>query len=248
MQQRRILVVEDDGVTRLMLEMQLQHAQHTVVSVASGEQAIDLLSRERFDLIVTDLRLNTMDGVQVMELARAIDPQVEVIILTGAACTHSAIAALNRHAYSYLLKPVRPADLMRSVVDALARRHHIAESPPTYHVDHGAPVKAAVMHVGPLKIDPHRHRVTHGELMLALTRSEFSLLMYLFQRRGAVVSAQEIARDVLRCPCSPQEARDLAKGHIHRLRQKIDPPPHVHRFIHSVRGTGYRLADEDELT
>ncbi|MEI6779015.1 MAG: response regulator transcription factor [Chloroflexales bacterium] len=247
MQQRRILVVEDDSVARLMLEIQLQQAGHAVVSVASGEHAISFLSQERFDLLVTDLRLNTMDGVQVMESARAIDPQIEVIILTGAACTHSAITALNRHVYSYLLKPVRHADLMRSVTEALSRRHRIAEFPPMYLPNHADVVEAGIIHIGPLTIDPHRHRVTHGKQMLSLTRSEFSLLMYLVQRRGVVVSAQEIAHEVLHCPCSPQEARDMTKSYIHRLRQKIEIPPHARRLICSVRGTGYRLADEDEL-
>ncbi|MEI7644265.1 MAG: response regulator transcription factor [Chloroflexales bacterium] len=247
MAQQRILLVEDDGVTRLMLEMQIQKASHIVVGVASGEQAIAILAQERFDLLVTDLRMPTMDGMQVMEAARAIDPQIEVIILTGAACTNSAIAAVNHHAHSYMLKPVRCDDLIRNVAEALSHRCQIAEQAPTYNADHAGQASAHVLHIGPLRIDFYRHRVTHGDQALSLTRSEFSLLMYLAQRRGTVVSAVEIAREVLRHPCSPQEARDLTKGHIHRLRRKITPPPLAARLIHSVRGTGYRLADDDEL-
>jgi DNA-binding response OmpR family regulator len=242
MEQRRILVVEDDGVSRLKLEVQLQQTGHVVVSVASGEEAINLLSQERFDLLVTDLRLPSMDGVQVLETARSIDPQLEVIILTGVVCARSAIAALNRHAYSYLLKPVRHDDLIRSVSEALANRRRIAERSVTYQ-----PAEAHLLHIGPLLIDSYRHRVTHDGQALPLTNSEFSLLMYLAHRRGAVISAQEIAREVLRQPCSLQEARDLTRSHIHRLRQKIEPPPHAPRLIHSVRGAGYRLADDNEL-
>jgi DNA-binding response OmpR family regulator len=244
---QRILVVEDDSVSRLMLEVQLRQAGYIVIGAASGEQAIALLSQERYDLLVTDLRLHTMDGVQVMQAARAINPQIEVIIVTGAACTSSAIAALNHHAYSYLLKPVRHDDLMRSVSAALTNRRHIAEQSLAYQAASQAQAEATLLQIGPLRIDPYRHRVTHSGQSLPLTSSEFALLMYLAQRRGAVISAQEIAREVLRQPCSQQEARDLTKGHIHRLRQKIEPPPRVRRLIHSVRGAGYRLADDDEL-
>jgi DNA-binding response OmpR family regulator len=247
MEQPRILIVEDDGVARLMFELQLQKAGHIVVAVASGEEAISLLSHEHFDLLITDLRLSTMDGVEVLKAARKIDPQIEVIIVTGAACAHSAISALNRHAHSYLLKPVHNHDLISSVSEALAKRHRLAEQTPTYSSGHAKRAQAHVLRIGPLRIDPYRHRVSYSDQALPLSSSEFSLLMYLAHRRGAVVSAQEIATEVLRRTCTPQEARDVAKGHIHRLRQKIELPPHTPRLIHSVRGAGYRLADDDEI-
>ncbi|NTW98198.1 MAG: response regulator transcription factor, partial [Oscillochloris sp.] len=234
-------------MTRLMLEMQLQHAGYTTIGVGSGEAALDQLARERFDLLITDLRLPDMDGLQVIAEARAIDPEIAVIILTGSASTTSAVAALNQQVHRYLLKPILPDELVRAVVEVLARQRRLAERAQSYHTQRADQGEDHVLRVGPLRIDPYRHRVTYSGQPLVLSSGEFSLLLYLTRRRGIVVSAQEIAREVLRYPCSQEEARNLTKSRIHSLRQKIEGSPCAARLIHNVRGAGYRLLDDDEL-
>jgi DNA-binding response OmpR family regulator len=247
MEQQRILVVEDDGVARLKLELQLQHMGHGVMSVASGAAGIDLMMKQRFDLMITDLCLPDIDGIQVMQEAHKVDPDITVIILTGAASLNSAIAATNNQAFRYLLKPVRSDELSRNVIDAISHRRRIAERTQRYYPDHAKRIGDHTLQIGPLLIDPSRHRVLCYGRAITLSRSEFSLLLYLARRRGTVVPIEEIAHTVLGYQCSPQEARHLVRNRIHSLRLKIEGPPHAPRLIRSVRGIGYRLAEDDEL-
>jgi DNA-binding response OmpR family regulator len=220
-----------------------------VIGTDSGETAVDLLSQEHFDLLITDLRLPSIDGIQVMSEARTIDPDIAVIILTGAASLHSAIAATNYHAHCYLLKPTRGDELLRSVGEALERRNRIAEPTQSYQAQRAEQAQAEepIIQIGPLRIDPSRHHVTCNGRALRLTSGEFALLTYLAQQRGAVVSTQEIARAVLNYSCSPQEARNLARNRIHSLRLKIKSTGCTRRIIQSIYGTGYRIAEDDDL-
>jgi len=188
-----------------------------------------------------------MDGLQLIAEAREIDPQISVIILTGAASTTSAIAALNQQVHRYLLKPIARDDLVRNVVEILGQQQRLSERPQTYRTRRSEQGDDQIMIIGGLQIDPQRHRVTQSGQIIALSNAEFSLLLYLARRRSTVVSHQEIAREVLRYPCSQQEARDLSKSHIHKLRRKIESQPYAPRLIHSVRGAGYRILDEDEI-
>ncbi|MBX0330608.1 response regulator transcription factor [Oscillochloris sp. ZM17-4] len=247
MNQQRILVVDDDKIIRMALQVQLQKAGYTVLIVGSGEEAIDLLTRERFDLLITELCLPSINGLQLMARAREIDNQISVIIVTGEGSMASAIAAVNQQANRYLLKPVSRDDMVRNVAEVLAQRQKIAERAQPYH--HGYHPKRAeehILQICPLRIDPRRHRVTYNGQAILLTSGDFSLLLYLAHRRGIVVSSQEIAREVLRYTCSEQEARDLTRGRIHHLRQKLESPSGARRLIHSVRGVGYRIVDEGE--
>ncbi|MEI7772753.1 MAG: response regulator transcription factor [Chloroflexales bacterium] len=247
MEQRRILVVEDDGLTRLMLEFDLQGEGHAVLSVASGAAAISLLMQQRFDLLITDLHLPDTDGVHVMQGALALDPCIVVIILIGSADLISAIAATSHRAFRYLLKPISNDELTRNVSEALAHRRLIGERAPPYSPDQSPPASDHSLRIGHLLIDLSLHRMTCSGHVIPLSSGEFALLVYLARRRGTVVSAEEIVREVLHYSCSPLEARYLLRHRIYKLRQKIESSPYTSRLIHSVRGTGYRLAEDDEL-
>jgi two-component system response regulator RegX3 len=247
MDQQRILVIESETVGRLKMELQLLMAGYAVTFVHRCADAIDLLERERFDLLITDLCLTTGEGMQTIIEAREIDPDMLVISLIPGAIAAPRIAAISQYVYRYLVKPVASDDLLRGVVDALVRRRRLAERPSIYQSAGCEAAEPRIIRVGPLRIDSYRHRVTHSGQALSLTCGEYSLLMYLTRRRGIVVTPLEIVRDVLHYSCSLLEARDLSKSHIHRLRRKIEPSPGAPRLILCVRGAGYRLADEDEL-
>jgi two-component system alkaline phosphatase synthesis response regulator PhoP len=247
MNQRRILVIDDDPVHRLMLTIQLQQAGYDVVGVENGEAAIDLLRHTRFELLITDLLLPNMHGMQVIAEARALNSQIAVIIVTKLASTESVIAALNQQVHRYLIKPISQFDLLHNVAEVFAQHQQIAEHNRPYHSNGVKASELSTIQIGPLQIAPQRYRVTCNDMPIILTSTEFALLLYLAQRCGIVVSHIDIARDVLHYSCSLQEARDLVKSFIHRLRQKIEAPQPGLRLIQTVRGVGYRLLDEDEL-
>lgn len=230
-----------------MFTLQLQQAGYHVVEVENGETAIELLGRKRFDLMITDLLLPKMHGMQVIAKARALDTDMGVIIVTGEASTNLAIRALNQQVHRYLIKPISQPELLHNVAEVLAQGQRIAERGAPYQLHGADPVEPPMIWVGPLVIDPQRYRIVCDSTAITLTKSEFTLLVYLAQHRGAVVSPLDIARDVLHYACSLQEARDLVKSLTHRLRQKIEAIRPGLRPIRTVRGAGYRLLDEDEI-
>lgn len=257
----RILLVEDDRVTRVMLQAQLCDAGYAVISAESGEAALARLNDERFDLVITDLDMPKANGLTVMEAARRADPDLEVIVLTGVASIESAIAAVRHGAFAYIRKPGQPGELQASTQAALARRRErheqtellrqvsaqllkITETRTSYSVNLPTPQPPsgnAIFRIGSLQIDTQRYAVTRGSEAIQLTRGEFSLLAYLAQRPEQVVSPRELARAVLDYNCSVSEARELVKARIHKLRQKIEIDPSVPRLLVSVRGVGYIL-------
>lgn len=252
----RILLVEDEPVTRMLLEARLRAAGHRVRSVASAEQALALLRAEEFALVVTDLLLQHLDGVSLMREARALAPDLELIVLTGAASVDSAIAAVDHGARAYLRKPAPLGELEDRVAAALDQRRarierrtaliqlsaqlqRIAE-PQGPRYDLGT--EASRLCIGRLELDPQQRRVVVDRTAVTLSSGEFDLLLYLARRDNQVISAEQIAREGLGwAGCSPDEARELVKVRIHRLRRKIERDPHAPGLLVSVRGVGYML-------
>lgn len=257
-----VLVVEDDPVVQMMLEARLQRAGYRVTAVTSGEAAIERLQTTRYDLLLTDLSLPKLDGVAVMAAARSIDPELPVVVLTGAASIDSAIAAVDHGASAYIRKPVRGDEIERRVAAALERRHasnvqhktllhlagelrRLAEAQPPLYTASTIPIGEETIQVGPLAIDPSRHLVSRNGQPVALSSGEFELLLYFARRHEQVISPNQLARDVIGFDCSTIEARELVKARVHKLRQKIEPVPSDPRWLLSVRGVGYVLTAGD---
>lgn len=269
MTQPSILVVEDEAVARRVLHVMLTQAGYDVISVGSGEEALDQLASRRFDLLLTDLQLRKVDGVEVMIAAREHDPEIEVIILTGYATLDSAIAAVRHGAHNYILKPGQPGEIEQSVSEALLKRQtrtdrtawlrrlgegllqlagSTAVSTNTDTVQPEIPTAAAVLRLGDLAIDLQRHLVTIAGRDIQLSSGEFKLLTYLVEHREQVISPQQLAHDVLGYACAPNEARDLIKARIWALRRKVEADPTDPKLIVSVRGVGYMLQNKPRVT
>jgi DNA-binding response OmpR family regulator len=253
----RLLLVEDETVTRVMLEARLRAAGYTVITAASGEAALQLLQQSRFELMITDLHLDSIDGVALMAAAKAIDPDLELIMLTGGATLASALAALNIRAHAYILKPVAPGDLERAVAAGVERRRgqldrnaalrqvglflqQLAEPPgPRYDVT--PPPDRDAYQVGALAINRSRRRASVEGRPLALSNGSFDLLLYLAERAEQVVTAEQIARELYHHSCSGDEARELVKSRVHRLRTRLAVDPRAAAMLVCVRGAGYML-------
>jgi len=124
-----ILVVEDDTENRSAMVKVLENAEYTVLETDNGQQALDLLNQEDIDILVTDLRLPVMDGVELLKRAKAIQQDLEVIMITGHGTVEIAVEAIKEGAYDFITKPVKKAQLLRGVEKAsekqyLSRENH----------------------------------------------------------------------------------------------------------------------------
>jgi len=261
MNKPRILLVEEDPTLRMALDSQLRASGHTVVATGDAEQARALLQQESFALLMIEVALAAGDGIALMALARRLHPDLELIVLTGAATLESAIAALNLGARAYLRKPFTVDTVTRCVDRALEQWHTRSAHQATLRQlgaallriaePHDAPhdvlePRQASLRVGRLQIDPRRRRAMLGARILPLTSGEFDLLLYMAHRNGEVLSPERLARDVLGYNCAPDEARELIKARVHRLRAKLEPNPRAPTFLVSVRGAGYMLTAGEE--
>lgn len=250
----RILIVDDEPSIRMVLSGVLTNAGYQVDSVDSGEAALEQLLGFEYDLLLVDLQMAGLDGLTLIDQARASHPDLAMIILTGFASTDSAIQALRQGVDDYLVKPARPDEIRAAVRRVLARRRTVLEKTAALiriardlqHVVGEAELlprttESPIIQRGPLIVDETAHRAAwHGQL-LTLTPIEFGLLTYLARHMGKALSPQVLVLAVQGYECSAPEARELIKPHIYSLRAKIEPDPANPRYLINLRGVGYIL-------
>lgn len=253
----RILLVEDDDVGRVSLARVLSRAGHQVDAVPDGETAVVRLDEsnqgERYDVVLTDLLLREIDGVQVLKQSRQLADPPEVVLLTGYGTLQTAIEALRVGAFDYLLKPCKPDDLLRRIEEAIKRRterrsHQEAVASIAFGLSRlqggvekrpgveAAPPTQRHTRIGALLIDRQNHAAFFKGEPLFLTPTEYAILCCLADNVGQMVTYGELARQVYHQLVNEGEAHILMKTHIHNLRRKIGA-----ELIVNVRGTGYRL-------
>lgn len=253
-----ILLVEDDPTARMLLADGLSEAGYAVTQAPSGEAALSLLEQQRFDVVVTDIKMRRVDGLQVLAAARRQPVQPAVILLTGFGSLDTSIAALRGGAHDYLLKPCAPPDLLQSVAEALKRRsanqRHAeavriiaqglaqlredaaAEHPDDPTLPSSPASQERFMRVGALQIDTFRHTLTFQGEPVHVTPIEYALLCCLAQEQGRVVGYTDIVRRTHGCQVGEDEAQMLLKPHVRNIRRKILPD-----YLVNVRGSGYIL-------
>jgi DNA-binding response OmpR family regulator len=260
--QPKILVVDDEEVTRLSLAEILSLEGYQVASAKSGEQALQKLEKETFDLVLADLVMKEVDGLQVMEAAKKLSPETVVIMLTAYGTLESAIQAMRQGAYDYLIKPCGAQEIVTSVESGLAKQRQerrrqellsrveemlralkAEEDETPTSVSGGNQFKRArFLQSREIIVDLQKHIATlHGQL-LNLTPTEFRLLTCLMRKADRVLSCQELVREVQNYDCDEREARDIIRVHVRRLRQKVEPDPANPQYILNVRGVGYTFA------
>lgn len=234
----RILVVDDELHVRSSLERSLTAVGYRVDEADSGPAALEMLERTPYDLMVLDLRMPGMDGVEVMERTCEIFPDLLIIVLTGHAAVENAIAAVKCHAVDFLEKPIS----VRAVADAVARalEWRIERDDGEAH----APQADRFLAVGPLSLDREKRLVVVARpgdapsIKAELTPSEVALLTQLMEHPESVFNCRELAR-TLHYDVSEMEARSLVRPHICRLRRKIESDPSDPRLIRTKVGGGY---------
>jgi two-component system alkaline phosphatase synthesis response regulator PhoP len=233
----RVLVVDDEEGVRSVLARFLDLLGYRADEAASGHQALEMLERTPYDVIVLDIRLPGMDGVEVMHRARQVRPDLPIIFLTGHATLKSAVAAVKARATDYLFKPASTRDLATAIADALQQRAQ-GKRPRELTPER-------FLHAGSVTVDRKRRLAIVAQTGIAgsfnarLTASETALLIHLMQHPDIVLSCGELARSALDYDVSDGEARSIVCPHICRLRKKIEPDPTHPRLIHTAPSKGY---------
>ncbi|MEV7222937.1 response regulator transcription factor [Streptomyces sp. NPDC093681] len=224
----RVLIVEDDRAVRDGLLLALRRQGHEVAAAATGEDGLEQLRTFRPEAVVLDLMLPGMSGLEVCRRIRAHD-QLPIIMATARGDDTDIVVGLESGADDYVVKPVR-GRVLDARIRAVLRRVGSASD------DQGTP---RTEHHGDLVIDRAGLTVTHQGRPVALGPSELRLLLTLSASAGQVFSRQQLLEAVWEHNYHG-DAR-LVDACVKRLRSKIGEPPGSPRYVHTVRGFGYRF-------
>lgn len=227
----QILLVDDElSIQRAMAPL-LRSRGYGVTVAGTGREALDLFARERPDLLILDLGLPDMNGIEVCRQVREL-ADTPILILSARGAEKDKVAALDQGADDYMTKPFGPDELMARVRAAL-RRSLGHET-----VLHGQLTR------GGLTIDFDRHRVQRGDQEIRLTPKEFELLTLLVTHAGRVLTHRSILKSIWGSPAGdqPEHLRVL----VGQIRKKIEPDPARPRYLLTEPWVGYRFADDGE--
>ena len=239
-----ILVVDDEPIERQSLTDILRLEGYHVAAVGNGEAAIDYIRLNPVDLILLDLRMPGMSGLEVIKVVTRISPDIEIIMLTAHGSIESAVDALRNRIHDYLLKPASPAQILDSIGRGLARRNAKLQTQQKQEEELDADDHAIVALGDGTIIDFGRRLVRNGNRTIFLTPAEGRLLKIFVENMGKVYSHRELVLLVQGYSTSQQEAPEILRPLVSRLRQKLEDIPTLMRRIVSVRGTGYVFESE----
>jgi DNA-binding response OmpR family regulator len=222
----RVLIVDDEPKIVRLVSDYLGAAGFEVLSAGSGEEALMRVRTERPDLVVLDLGLPGLDGLDVTRTLRR-DGELPVIMLTARDDETDRIIGLELGADDYVTKPFSPRELVARV-RAVLRRHAGAAQP-------------TLVRAGDLSLDVPRMRVARGDETIELTATEFSLLAAMARHPGRVFTRSQLL-DAIHGVAFESYERAI-DAHVKNIRRKLEPDPHRPRYLLTVYGVGYRLAD-----
>ncbi|MBN1174162.1 MAG: response regulator transcription factor [Micromonosporaceae bacterium] len=223
-----MLVAEDDPKQAQLLRIYLEREGHGVTLVADGTAALATARAIRPHLVVLDIMMPGLDGLAVCRALR-MESDVPVLFLTARATESDLLRGLDIGADDYLTKPYSPRELVARV-RALLRRSRAA-----------APSEPAVLTVGDLQIDLGRFEVRVDEQPIGLTAKEFNILRVLAQRPGRAFTRSEIIDRAF--DEGSEVLHRTIDAHVMNLRRKLEPDPSHPRYVQTVQGRGYRLAE-----
>jgi two-component system response regulator MtrA len=221
----RILVIDDDAALAEMLGIVLEGSGFTASFVSEGDRALDACRDVRPDLILLDLMLPGLDGIQVCRDIRA-ESGVPIVMLTAKGDTADIVEGLEAGADDYVVKPFTPAELVARI-----RARLRTDDPTDVHLQIGPPQDPVVVEVG-------EHVVRRGGRTLSLTPLEFDLLVALARKPRQVFTREVLLAEVWGYR-NPADTR-LVNVHVQRLRSKVEHDPEHPEVVVTVRGIGYR--------
>jgi DNA-binding response OmpR family regulator len=219
----RVLVVEDDRDIALVLQRSLRLEGYEVKVAGDGVQALQDVHGFLPDLIVLDLGLPRLDGIDVARRLRRDDDDTPILILTARDALEARVEGLDSGADDYLVKPFERQELLARMRALLRRR---------------PPRGMAPLRVGDLMLNPDTHEVRRGERDIELTQREFELLEYMMRNERLVISRQKLLDEVW--GYDPFSITNTIEVFVSNLRRKLEAGGEA-RLLHTVRGAGYVL-------
>jgi DNA-binding response OmpR family regulator len=218
----RVLIVEDDDAIAHVLQRSLRMEGYEVKIAGDGVSALDLAHAFLPDLVILDLGLPRLDGIEVARTLRETD-DVPILVLTARDAVESRVEGLDAGADDYLVKPFERQELLARLRALLRRR---------------PPRGQATLTVGDLKLNPDTHEVMRGGRRMELTQREFELLEYLMRNERIVISRQRLLDEVW--GYDPFSMTNTIEVFVSNLRRKLEAGGEP-RLLHTIRGAGYVL-------
>jgi two-component system, OmpR family, response regulator MprA len=218
----RVLVVEDDEEIAQVLQRSLRLEGYEVRIAGDGEEALDQSAAFNPDLVILDLGLPKLDGIEVARRLRSAD-DVPILMLTARDALESRVEGLDSGADDYLVKPFERQELLARLRALLRRR---------------PPRGAASLTVADLSLNPDTHEVSRGDREIELTQREFELLEYLMRNERIVVPRQRLLEEVW--GYDPFATTNTIEVFVSNLRRKLEAGGEA-RLLHTIRGAGYVL-------
>jgi len=235
---KTILVVDDEPKIVQLARDYLEHAGFAVVTAVDGRAALDLIGAAAPDLVVLDLGLPEIDGLEVTRRLRR-EGEIPIVMLTARDDELDKLLGLELGADDYLTKPFSPRELVARV-KAVLRRSDAGDggtSPDATRRD-----RERLLRAGDVTIDVDRMRVDAGGRQVELTPTEFQLLVALARRPGRILTRSQLLDAVHGVAFESYER--AIDTHVKNLRRKLEPDPSLPRYVLTVHGVGYRFADD----
>jgi len=225
---RRVLIVEDDRDISHLVGLHLKDIDCEVEAVADGRAGLERARDGGHDLIILDIMLPGIDGLEICRRVRAHSEYTPILMLTARSSEVDRVLGLELGADDYLTKPFSPRELVLRVQAILRRMHETATS------------GGRLLRAGPIRLDVDSHRTTIDDEELSLTPTEFRLLQVLVERRGRTQSRKQLLEKAwdLEADVSHRIQTRTVDMHVRRLRAKLGPKGD---WVQTVRGFGYRL-------
>lgn len=222
----RILVVEDEKKVASFIKKGLEEEYYQVDTASNGKEALDLVYDNEYDLIISDVMMPVMDGIQLVKNIRQNNILTPVLLLTVKDSTADKVKGLDSGADDYLTKPFSFEELTARIRALLRRKESTKEN---------------ILKADNLKMDLVAHKVTRNDEEIILTPKEYSILEYLLRNKNKIVSRTKLLEHVY--DFHFDTGTNVIDVYINKLRSKIDTPEEK-QLLYTVRGAGYVLKDE----
>jgi DNA-binding response OmpR family regulator len=243
MDKKRVLVVDDDQVARMLILKVVTMRGHHATAVKTGLEALDQLEHHHWDAMILDLELPDIQGLNILEQTIEEKPDLKIIILTAHGSLDTAIKALQFKVVDYLLKPVIPGDILRSMDKAFVAEAQIDVKQSEKKADGTSTLKRPhVIEIAKnITYDFNRRKIDDGTHVVYLTSTENNIFKCLIDKKNQMISHVELVEYAHNYQVEPKEAVKILRPVICRLRTKLEKIKGGGQWMQNVRGSGYLL-------